>query len=62
MNEKEARQHARDIKTVEKAVGDQSAGKYDSPVKPWNPLPSDEKAHDQTIYDAAYKEAKKHKH
>ena len=61
MNEKEAAQHARDIKTVERAVKDERANKYDGPVHPLNPFPSDKAIHDEKVYKAAWRESHKSK-
>ena len=65
MNEEEARDHARDSRTVERAVSDAKAGNYDAPVKVLDTLLpgglSDQKLHDEKVYNAAYKEAKKHR-
>lgn len=58
MNEKETRQHVRDIATAKDAVEDYGKREYHSPIGFMNPFPRDEKIHDQKVYDAAYKEAR----
>jgi hypothetical protein len=68
MNGNEARQHARDIKTVEKAVANAKVRNYDPPIKTANVLLgvsiypdalSDQRLHDNEVYTSAYQEAKK---
>ena len=66
MNEQEARQHARDMRTVEKAVNDVEKGKYDPPggsgivkeVMSEISGRSKQELHDREVYNAARKEAK----
>ena len=68
MNANEARQHVRDIKTIEKAVEDAKVRNYDPPVKTADVLLgvsihpdalSDQRLHDNEVYTSAYQEAKK---
>jgi len=68
MNENKAKQHARDIQTVAKAVVDAKEGNYDQPhssladkiLSGGGNFRSDSDIHDRKVYNAAYKEAKKH--
>jgi hypothetical protein len=62
MNEKEAREHARDCKTVGKAVDDENHGKHERPHRGLADLLcilSDQDMHDNKVYSAAWKEAHK---
>ncbi len=66
MNKDEAKQHVRDTRTVEKAISDCDHGKFNPPLTFMDEMAlmgglavSDRERHDDNVYRAAYREAKK---
>jgi len=58
MTEREARENARDARTVRDAVEDASGGKYEPPHESTLGVFRDDKdIHDRKTYDAAWREA-----
>ena len=59
MNEREAREYARDLETVKDAVADEESGKYDPPHdSTFSIFRDDRDIHDREIYRAAWREAR----
>ena len=58
MDEKETRQYVRDQSTANEAVRDQRDNEYHSRISMLNPFPSDEKVHDDKVYNAAYAQSR----